>query len=275
MNFTYFVTLSLLVVLIVNNGQCASILSAQPVGEKADSSIVLNYRYVEDWEDFVLLNVNATETGPKQIESCSLSLQSQHDVKGKLYWSSAFDYAVIHSSRLESENKIVFSVLVKDVKPSPNYRITAVCKHSDGMLTLADNLDFKIHSTMSKARIMFAQPIHVEDSSSIVLNYKFDSILEDYIALTLNATETRSKIVKSCSLSVEKSADGKKHWTPTIDYSITDYSRPEFENKFIFNIQLKHLKPSPVYRFTVFCIHYDLSMTSSDNLDIDVDSIEY
>ncbi|XP_053204929.1 uncharacterized protein LOC128389383 [Panonychus citri] len=146
MNFTYFVTFSLLMVLIVNNGQCASISAAQLVDDKANSSIVLNYRFVSDWEDFVLLNVNATETGPKQLKSCSLSLQSQHDVKGKLYWSSAFDYAVIHSSRIESENKIVFNVLVKDVKPSPNYRITAVCKHSDGMLTMADNLDFNMDS---------------------------------------------------------------------------------------------------------------------------------
>ncbi|XP_053208019.1 uncharacterized protein LOC128392061 [Panonychus citri] len=131
MNFTHLVT-SLLMVLIVNNGQCASILAAKPVDDKADSSIVLNYHYVEDREDFVLLNLNATETGPKQIEECSLSLQSQREVNGKLYWSSAFDYSVIHSSRPESENKVVFSVLVKDVKPFPNVRFAVRCTYSDG-----------------------------------------------------------------------------------------------------------------------------------------------
>ncbi|XP_053204930.1 uncharacterized protein LOC128389384 [Panonychus citri] len=137
MNSIYSVSLSLLMVLIVNSIQSSSVLASQSVDDNSNNLIILNYQYVADWEGFILFDVNATETGPKKIESCSLSLQIQRDVNGKLYWGSTSDYSVIFSARLESENKIVFSILVKDVRPFPNYRFTSVCRHSDGKLNAA------------------------------------------------------------------------------------------------------------------------------------------
>ncbi|XP_053205124.1 proline-rich protein 36-like [Panonychus citri] len=56
----------------MNNGQFASISVTKPADDKADSSIVLNYFYVVDWEDFVLLNFTLSwesTTSPYCIES--------------------------------------------------------------------------------------------------------------------------------------------------------------------------------------------------------------
>lgn len=62
-------------------------------------------------------------------------------------------------------------------------------------------------------------PVDVETSSSIILTYQLDSILRDFITLTLNATETGSKLIRICSLSVqtERSVHGKKYWAPITD----------------------------------------------------------
>lgn len=78
-------------VLIVNSIQSSSVLASQSVDDNSNNLIILNYQYVADWEGFILFDVNATETGPKKIESCSLSLQIQRDVNGKLYWDSTSD----------------------------------------------------------------------------------------------------------------------------------------------------------------------------------------